>query len=336
MAGPDDGAKTLLQQLERVATEEFLRDLDVKFHGAVRPVALELARGDRTFAPADIELMDSAPEIAAVTAAVHLRSLDVCAFWKPLLSQTVQGASHAPIADLKSVAGEARALMTVLNGRPESAMRDKVLLMATEAAARTEKWIPDGRKKKSGGPKAVRYGRGAFHGTEDEDGNAIEREATPRKRKIVKAESAVGRVFGWILTVAVVIGLGYGVFWFIQNNRPDPLTSEAYSSLVGRVLDRTIDEHEAVLKVKPAWTEQKARDRESDLRLMMTVAKREDLTSVRMVDAAGETVGRIDPEGVVVWGPPAIAADERRAEQDRLQEEFEEQQRKMKKALEER
>ncbi|MCP4871379.1 MAG: hypothetical protein GY898_21935 [Proteobacteria bacterium] len=333
MSGKADGVKTLDQHLQRVVTEEFIRDLDVKFHGAVRPVAEALIRAGKTFDAEAIEQLESSREIAAVTAAVHLRSLDACAFWKPLLSQAVQGSSHAPVVDLKAVSAEARALMALLNDREASEMRDKVLLMATEAAARTEKWIPDGRKKKGGGPKAVRYGRGAFHETEDEAGNPLERAATPRKVKKVKQESAVGRFFGWVFTVAVVIGLGYGVFWFIQNNQPEPMTTDDYSRLVSGVKERTIEGSEAVLKMRPAWVEQKSRDRESDIRLMLTVAKREDLKSVRMTDAGGAMVGHLKPDGTVVWGPAAQEADVRRAEQDRLQEEFEEAQRNSKKLL---
>lgn len=334
MSEKADGVKTLDQHLQCVASEEWIRDLDAKFHGAVRPVAEALVASGRTFDVAALEALDNSREIAALTAAVHVRSLDACAFWKPLLAQTVQGSSHAPVADLKAVSLEARALMAVLNERPASEMRDKVLLMATEAAARTEKWIPDGRKKKGGGPKAVRYGRGAFHGTEDEEGNPIERAATPRKVKKVKQESALGRVLGWIMTIAIVAGLGYGVFWLIQNNQPEPMTTDDYSRLVSGVKERTIDGTESVLQMRPAWVEQKSRDRESDIRLMLTVARREDLKSVRMVDAGGAMVGHLKADGTIVWGPAAVAADERRAEQDRLQEEFEEAQRKSKKLLE--
>ena len=330
----NEGVGSLEQQLKKIATQSSVDGLDAAFFGAIQPVARQLLKDGRTFELKAVEALDKSPEIAAVVAAVHLRSVETEVFWKPLLATTKTGGSTAPVADLKAVSAEARALMEILNGRPSSEMRDKVLLMATEAAARVEKWIPDGRKK-GGGPKAARYGRGAFHQKEDEEGNPVERAATPRRVKREKEESAIGRIFGWIFTIAVIAGLGYGVFWFIQNNQPEPMTVDEYSRLVGAVQNRTSDEKEAVLEMEPGWVQQKARDRESDLRLMLTVAKREDLTSVRMIDNDGKMLGHLRKDGTIAWGADAKAADERRAEQERLAEELEEAQRKGKSLLNE-
>jgi hypothetical protein len=332
MSAKRDGAKTLQQHLELIVSQERLEDLEVQFHGAVKPVAKKLLDSGNSFTLVELQKLESSAEIAAVTAGVHLRSLDVCAFWKPLLAQTSMGSSHAAIADLKAVSAEARALMALLEPRPSSEMRDKVMQLATEAAARTEKWIPDGRKKKGGGPSASRYGRGTFHDKFDADGSPIVREVT--RRKIIRPESGLARFIAWTLTLGVLGLMGYGVYWVVQNNQPDPMTTNDYSVLVRTVQERTVEDTEAVLRMGPGWIEQKSRYRESDIRLMLTIARREALDSVRMVDGTGAMLGHLKASGALHWGPAAEAADERRAEQDRLLEEFEDAQRNSKRLLE--
>ena len=314
MVDESKGARTLAQHLVRIVDEEPDLDLDARFAGAVRPVARQLLLDKRDLTPDGLESIERSAEMAAIAAGVHLRSLDVLEFWKPLLKHCLAGSSKAPVKDLKGVSAEARALMALLQSKDPSEMRDKVLRMATDAAARVEKWLPR-RKTKGGGPAATRYRPGTFMEDEDEDG-APKVRVRPLPVKREKPETPLGKVFGWILTIVAVAGMGYGVVWFIQNNKPEPLPVTTFSALVPQVTSKALEASELVLTAKPGWVDQNPQHRESDLRLLLTAGAREKPKSLRLVDRQGELLGRLSEDGVVTWGAAALAADELRAEQE--------------------
>jgi hypothetical protein len=314
MADQTKGARTLAQHLVRIVDEEPGLDLDARFAGAVRPVARKLLLDKRDLSPGGLLSLERSAEMAALAAGVHLRSLDVLEFWKPLLKHCLSGSSKAPVKDLKLVAAEARALMGLLQDKEPSEMRDRVLRMATESAARTEKWLPR-RKSKGGGPAAPRYRPGTFLEDEEEDGTPKVRVRPPTVKR-EKRETPLGKVVGWILTIAAIAGMGYGIVWFIQNNKPEPLPVTTFSALVSQVTDKVLEDSELVLTARPGWVDQNVEHRESDLRLLLTAGAREKPKSLRLVDRQGELLARLTEDGGFVWGPSALAADQLRAEQE--------------------
>lgn len=306
------GARTLVQHLIRIVDEEPGLDLDAKFAGALRPVARKLVEEGRDLSAEGLTALTSSAEMAAVVAGLHLRSKDVLEFWKPLLKHCLNGSSKAPIKDLKRVSAEARAMMELLQAKAPSEMRDKVLRMATEAAARVEKWLPR-RASKKAGPAAPRYRPGTFmEGDDDDDGKPKVRVRPPPVRR-EKPETPLGKVFGWILTVLLIGGMGYGVVWFIQNNQPEPLPVATFTALVPQVTDKSLEGSELVLTTKPGWIDRKAEHRESDMRLLLTAGSREKPKSLRLVDRSGELLARLAEDGTFTWGAATLAADERRA-----------------------
>lgn len=308
------GARTLAQHLIRIVDEEPGLDLDVGLLGAVRPVARKLVETGRDLSPEGLARIESSGEMAAIVAGVHLRSHEVLEFWKPLLKHCLAGSSKAPVGDLKRVAAEARAMMTLLQDKAPSEMRDKVLRIATEAAARTERWLPR-RASKGGGPSASRYRPGTFLEDEDEDGKPKVRVRPPPVKR-EKPETPLGKILGWILTVVAVAAMAYGLFWFIANNQPEPLPVSTFTVLVAQVTDKALDGSELVLTVKPGWVDAQSEHRESDLRLLLTAGAREKPRSLRLVDRQGELLARLAEDGTFTWGAAALAADELRTEQE--------------------
>ncbi len=308
-----EGASSLVDNLKRIATEDSIENLDAGLHRAVQPVARTLLLDGVDPTPGALTALEKSPAMAAWAAAVSLRSLDVVDFWQPLLKHCLTGSSTAPVSDLKSTSEQARALMEVVGSRPSSEMRDKVLLLATEAAARVEKWIPAERKKgKRSGPKAARYKRGAFH-EQDEEGNPVQREATPRRVKKVKPASKIKAFFAWVFTVLVVLAMGAGVAWFaMTQNKSEPVTVESYSALVKQVEGKALEETELVITMGSVWVRKRPEHREADLRLLLTTGKREGATSIRAMTADGELLGRVPVEGPVTWGKLALTADRQR------------------------
>ncbi len=321
------GARTLAQHLIRIVDDEPGLDLDPKFAGAVRPVARKLVQEGRDLSAAGLATITSSAEMAAVVAGLQLRSQDVLEFWKPLLKHCVAGSSKAPIGDLKAVSAEARAMMELLQAKASSEMRDKVLRMATEAAARTEKWLPR-RPGKKGGPAATRYRPGTFLEGEDEDDDKPKVRMRPPKVKREKPESATARIFGWILTLLLIGGMGYGVWWFIQNNQPEPLPTTTFQALVPQVTDKALDGAELVLTMNPSWVDRKPEHREADMNLLLTAGARDEPTSLRIVDRTGELLARLAEDGSFTWGQATLAADQRRAEQEAALEALEEERRR--------
>jgi hypothetical protein len=323
MPDQPEGARTLAQHLIRIVNEEPGLDLDPKFAGAVRPVARKLLERGQGFAPEELAKITASAEMAAIVAGIHLRSVDVLEFYKPLLKHCLAGTSKAPVKDLRRTAAQARALMALLGEKQPSEMRDKVLLMATEAAARVEKWLPR-KVSKGGGPAAPRYRPGTFHETEDEEGNPVERKAPVVRVKRERPEGPLKKIFGWLLTLVAVGGMIYGVVWFLQNNQPEPLTVDRFTALVPDVTAMVMEEREMVLIAKGAWAVKRPEHRESDLRLLFKAGDRNKPKSLRVEDPAGTLLGRLDEAGGVSWGDAALQADAVREQQEQAMEELEE------------
>ena len=310
-----DGARTLVQHLLRIATEDSVEGLDPALQTALQPVARKLVQEGHNGDIEHLKALESSPEMAAWTAAASLRSLDVVEFWQPLLKHCLTGSSTAPVADLKSASEEARALMEVVSARPAGEMRDKVLRLATEAAARVEKWIPAERKKSKGsGPKATRFRRGTFMG-EDEDGNPIERAPIPRRVKREKPASRFRSFVGWTFTLLLVAAMAAGVVWFaMTQNKVEPMATEHYSALVKQVEGKAVEGRELVLTLAPAWVRKRPEHREADLRLLFVSGEREGATSIRAQTASGELLARIPVEGPLEWGELSLVADQARVD----------------------
>ncbi len=316
----DASARTLEQELNRIVDEQSIDGLDAAFHGAVRPVAQALVERGASLSPESLQSLSSSAEIAAVVAAVHLRSFHILEFWGPLLKHCASGSSPAPVPDLRRAARQARVLMDLLGSRESSEMRDKVLRMATEAAARIEKWLPN-KVSKGGPPAPARYRRGVFQGDEDEDGvPRMTPRTPPPPTERVKPESPLRTFFGWVFTLLAVAAMAVGTWWFVQSQEEEPLPLSHFQSLVPHVKGKRVEGSELVLTLASTWGTQRTRDREADMWLLRSTGEREGVESLRLVDREGELLGTLGPEGSFVWGERVLEQDRARDSAEALDE----------------
>lgn len=320
-----DGVASLTTWLGKIAEAEVIDDLDPKFHSALRSHAASLHGSDRSFQPTDLAAVDSSTELSALSAAAHLRSLEVVAFWQPLLKHCLTGRSTAPLADLQSSSREAQVLVEALSKRPAGPVRDEVLRLATEAEERTSKWLPRSPAGPAAPTAATRYSRGTFERNEDEDGNPIERPPPEPREKPPPKDSPLRVALGWLATAGAIAAIAFGV-WAYSQRAPEPLPLSHYQAFVSDATGKTIEGSELVLTVAPAWEQKAVAVRAAELERLVTGRGTTDsYESVRVVDASGAILARKEPGAEPSWATesPRPGAAGLRADQLGDRDEFE-------------
>jgi hypothetical protein len=296
-----DGVSSLRDWLGRIASEESLSDLDPKFHALLRPPAQQLWSSGQSFSASALAGVEDSAQLSALSAAVHLRSLEAVEFWGPLLKQCLTGRSTAPLADLRRTATQAEALIAALTQRAPSPVRDEVLRLADEAATRTKKWLP----QRGAGPKPssvtpARYRRGTFE-PEDEFGQPIPRPPAPEEEQVPAPESRRRRVVSWIVTLLSALGLLWGV-WLYANQEPPSLPVTHYQAFLSETVGKTLDGEDLVLTVNEQWREKSEKVRGNELvRLLEQEGSAETYLKVRIVDTQGKVLARMERGGAPEW-----------------------------------
>jgi hypothetical protein len=295
------GVSSLADWLATISSSDQLDNLDPGFHRALRVPAKELVARGCEFGVAELGEVDSSSELSALSAAVHLRSFEVVAFWRPLLKSCLTGKSAAPLADLQSTTRQASALVDRLSVRPSSPVRDEVLRLATEAEERTGKWLPQSANA-AGLPTApTRYSRGAFERTEDEDGNPLVRPPPAPEEVGPPPESALRSAVGWLMTAVAVAAMAVGL-WTYSNQAPQPLPLSHYQAFLSEAVDKRIVGTELVLTVGAAWPTKTVERRATELeRLWGGGGTTEPYDAIRVVDEQGALLARYEPPGGPEW-----------------------------------
>ena len=292
---------SLRDWLGRIASEESLPELDPKFHGLLRPPAHVLWSSGQSFGASALSGVEDSAQLSALSAAVHLRSLEAVEFWGPLLKQCLTGRSTAPLADLRRTAAQAEALVGALSLRAPSPVRDEVLRLAEEAATRTKKWLPkrgDGPKPSSVTP--ARYRRGTFE-PEDELGQPIPRAPGPEEEPVAAPESTRRRVVSWMVTVLGAVGLLSGV-WLYAHQATPSLPVSHYQAFLSETISKRIEGEDLVLTVNKRWREKSEEVRGNELaRLLDRDDSAELYVRVRIVDMQGNIVARMERDGIPEW-----------------------------------
>ena len=299
--------RSLEHQLERIATAELLVDLESAYHQAARPGAESLLRRAAVLDLKTIPELDDPREMAALAAALYLRSVDLLEFWKPLLATCKSGQSTAPLRDLRATAREARALEARLATRKAGKARDAVLKKAAEAAERLEAWLPTSKKSAA---IATKYARGAFDEDEDEDGVVKVRPLPDPKARTAKPESPLRTVLGWILTLAVVGAMAYGGWQIVQEQKPRPRDAAYFNALVIDVTDKRLEDDAVVFSMSARWLTKARPEREADIATLRDHIEREGVAALRLVDARGGDLATVDAQGSVTWRREKLNAGE--------------------------
>ena len=301
------GVRSLSDWLVTISESEQLADLDSNFHRALRDPARELLSQDGPLGPAEIGRIESSPRLSALSAAVHLRSLEVVKFWRPLLKSCLTGKSTAPLADLQSTIGLASALADRLSARPASPVRDEVLRLVTEAEERTKRWLPKVSVGETRSTSAARYRRGAFERTEDEDGNPIERPPPSPEEAMPPPESALRSTVGWLMTALAIAAIVVGA-WSYSSQAPEPLSLSHYQAFLSEAVKKEIIGTELVLVVAEDWAGKSEGRRAAELqRLIGGGGLTEPYEAVRILDEQGSVLARLEPPGGPEWAA-ALAA----------------------------
>ena len=286
------GVRSLSDWLVTISQSEQLEDLDSNFHRALRVPARELLSRGGDLGLAELAQVESSPVLSALSAAVHLRSLEVVKFWRPLLKSCLTGQSAAPLADLQSTSSQASVLAKRLADRPVSPVRDEVLRLVTEAEDRTKKWLPRASAGETRS-KVSRYRRGAFERTEDEDGNPIVRPPPP--------ESALRSAVGWLMTVAAIAAMAYGA-WTYSSRTPEPLPLSHYQAFLAEAVEKEIVGTELMLVVSEDWAVKSEERRSEELqRLIGGGGTTEAYVAIRVSDEQGTLLARLKPPGGPEW-----------------------------------
>lgn len=300
-----DGPRGLEEQLERIATAELLVDLDAAYHAAARPGAESLLRRAAAINARTIPELDDPREIAAVAAAVRLRTVDLLEFFEPLLTACKGGQSTAPLKDLRSVAKEARTLEALLQTRKKSKARDAVLKIVTGAAQDAEEWLP---RRSTKSTVATKYSRGAFDEEEEEDG-------TPRVKplpepKPPKPETPFMRFVGWVLTLAALAGMGYGAWYVSSQQKPRPRDTAYFNALVFAVEDKRLEPDAVVFRMSAEWLAKPRPDRQADVATLGQHLDREGVAAMTFVDRKDAPVATVAADGTITWLRETLDATE--------------------------
>lgn len=295
------GVSSLSDWLAAISQSEHLKELDPKFHRALQVPARELLSRGGEFGFSDLQQVESSPALSALSAAVHLRSLEVVEFWRPLLKSCLTGQSTAPLADLQSTSGQASLLVERLNERPASPVRDEVLRLASEAEDRTKKWLPRTSVGEARSTTVARYRRGAFERTEDEDGNAIVRLPPPPEEMGPPPESGLRSAAGWLMTAAAIAAMAFGA-WTYSSQIPEPLPLSHYQAFLAETVEKKIVGTELVLVVNEDWSEKTEARRAAELqRLLGGGGTTEPYEAIRVSDEQGIVLARMEPPGGPEW-----------------------------------
>jgi hypothetical protein len=303
--------RTLEEQLERIATADLIVDLESAYHQAARPGAEALLRRAATIDAKTIPSLDDPKEIAAVAAAMHLRAVDLLEFWEPLLVACKSGQSTAPLRDLRGTIKQARALEELVSGRKKTKARDAVLKKTTVAAESLEAWLP---QRTVSSTVATKYSRGAFD-EEDEDADAVPGikpppDSKPRKVKIERPESAARKVLGWLLTILVLAGMGYGAWYVLQQQTPPARDTAYFNALVFDVAHKATDPDAVVFTMTLEWLAKPRPEREADITTLRGHLDREATTAMKVVDRKGGVLATVDAAGAVTWVRETLNAEE--------------------------
>lgn len=290
---------SLVDWLVRIAESDSIDELDEQFHRALRNPAAALATSERSLSPAEIAEIEASPELAALSGAVHLRSLEALEFWRPLLKHCMTGKSLAPVDDLQRIQKEASTLVSRLELRPPSPIRDEVLRLARDSEERVRRWLPSRDSRSTVPSAATRYSRGAFEKL-DEDGNPIERPPMPEDEG-PPPESAVRRVLGWGLTAAVVFALGWAV-WMKASEEPKAPPLSHYQAFISEITERSIADGELGLTVGSSWTAKPKEVRGKELhRLLKSGEDSGRFRAIRVLDGAGTAIVTIEASSPPDW-----------------------------------
>jgi hypothetical protein len=303
----EEGPRSLEEQLARIAGDDLLVDLEPSYRQGARPGAQSLLSRGVEITVRTIPLLDDPKEMAAVAAALHLRTIDLIEFWEPLLPACKSGQSTAPLKDLRTASQRARALQEVVQGRKESPSRDAVLKKAVAAAERVEAWLPSG---KGSSVAPTRYSRGAFDEEGEEDGVARPRTAPPPKVKVERPESPLRRALGWAITLLAIAGMSYGALQVVKQHRPKPRDTAFFNALVADVEDKRLEADAVVFTMSARWLVKPRREREADIDTLRGRLSLERVHVVRFVDKKGGVLASVDESGVVDWLREELTATE--------------------------
>jgi hypothetical protein len=300
------GPGSLRDWLGRISSADSLDGLDAEFHCALRSPARELFETGELYEGQELSAIAQSAALSALSAAVHLRSLEVVAFWRPLLKHCLTGKSPAPLLDIQSTARQAQLLVDALTPRPPGPVRDEVLRLAHEAAQRTDKWLPSAREGPVRDTRATRYSRGTFERKEDEDGNLIVRPPASPREKGPSPESPMRVALGWGMTLAAVAAMAFGVLAY-SNKPPQPLSLSHYQAFLEEAVAKRIEGTELVLTVNEHWSGKPAQERGVELlRLVGGGGSTDDYDAIRILDQEGSVIARLDSGGLPQWSPELI------------------------------
>ncbi len=301
------GPRSLEDQLTRIAADELIVDLESAYQKAARPGAESLIRRAAIVTARTIPDLDDPKEMAAVAAALHLRTVDLLDFWEPLLIACKSGQSTAPLRDLRTASKTARTLQALLETRKPSKARDAVLQKATEAAERVEDWLPAG---KTSSATATRYARGAFDEDEEEGGAVKVRPPPDPKARKERPESPLRRILGWALTVVALVGMGFGAWQVVQKQTPKPRDAAYFNSLIFEVDDKRVEPDAVVFTMAASWLTKPREAREADLSTLHEHLEREGVDALRVVDRKGGVLASVDVDGAITWQREKLNAGE--------------------------
>jgi len=301
ISGEAKGVRSLTEWLAQIFSEDQIEGLDPKFHRALREPAQKLLDVGCDFEAADIAGVDSSPEISALSAAVHLRSVEASEFWGPLLKSCHTGKSIAPLADIQSIARQADTLVGLLTQRPASPIRDEVLRLASEAAERSKKWLPRPGAGAKQDQKSTRYSRGAFEPSEDEEGNGTVRQRRPPQEPRVVPESPLRTFLGWLMTLVVLAAMVFGV-WTYSTQPPEPLPVSHYQAFLPEVTTKWTEATELILTVDGGWLEKPEARRIVELQRLLEVGDGTDVyDAIRVLSQEGRVLVEMDSSGSLKW-----------------------------------
>ena len=254
------------------------------------------------FEAKSLSSIEESAALAALSAAVYLRSVEATVFWRPLLKHCLTGKSTAPLMDLQSTAQQAEVLVRSLSLREAGPVRDEVLRLASEASLMARKWLPNRGPARPKTSSAARYRRGAFEKTEDEEGNLIIRPPPGAPSGAARPESTTRRVLSWAGTGVALFAMLCGV-WVYSTKEPPALPLSHYQAFLPEANSKRIQGTELVLTVNGTWEQKPEERRASELeRLLDAGGTTERYVAVRILDDAGIVEARIERGSAPEWG----------------------------------
>jgi hypothetical protein len=291
----DDRIHDLTEWLAQLRGNDPLDGVDDLTRARLRPAAGELLAGPPLSSETIAEIAEST-HLTVLRAAIALRGREVLAHWKPLLTACRSGRAAAPLRDLKSVIGEARALELALEGatgyggdRELGLQRLRTLLQTLEG------YLP---AENSGSFKHARYETLTHHDKPTTKRRAWYLEALRAETKLSEPRTAL--LFGTLLALA-------GLYFFINQGfeavlpEGPPPQVEAYRRALPETQSRNLADGDLTVIVHSSWASKPRSVQLDELMALRGATRKEEFDLLIVETEQGRTIVRVTRDGDFTW-----------------------------------